>query len=90
MQKHLRCERAQREIAMAVMGLFFLFRRALTEGPLRRKGQGCCLKKAIYVAIRVKVLSIGVKLCGHLQMRLVEHSGIEPLTSCMPCRRSPS
>ena len=25
-----------------------------------------------------------------LQKRLVEHSGIEPLTSCMPCRRSPS
>ena len=22
--------------------------------------------------------------------RMVEHSGIEPLTSCMPCRRSPS
>ncbi len=21
---------------------------------------------------------------------MVEHSGIEPLTSCMPCRRSPS
>ncbi len=24
------------------------------------------------------------------QVRLVEPSGIEPLTSCMPCRRSPS
>ena len=33
-------------------------------------------------------------ICGNITQRiietLVEVSGIEPLTSCMPCKRSPS
>ena len=29
-------------------------------------------------------------LCEDQHVLVVEHSGIEPLTSCMPCRRSPS
>ena len=36
------------------------------------------------------LLTKKAELSGAFQRYLVEPSGIEPLTSCMPCRRSPS
>ena len=56
----------------------------------------------IVIEKRVRSIELPIMLTEHptwqmavrgvwdVERGLVEHSGIEPLTSCMPCRRSPS
>ena len=74
----------------------FAFGGVLCGAPVARLRSFARLKSLSRGALRTlgstnsRELVIGKFEIRRLGRELVEPSGIEPLTSCMPCRRSPS